>query len=86
MLKNRGIGDVLASTLGTRGDTRKWMVPFDSAHPIRVSTFSREVLTVKQGVCRWRFKIAKSVLFLIIDEEPDDIRVKIWQIQIYCIR
>jgi len=32
------------------------MAPFDSAHQIGVYTFSRQVLTIDQGVCRWGFK------------------------------
>ena len=54
--KNRDLGNIFASILGTRRDTGKWMVPLDSAHRIRVSTLSREVLTVEERVCRWRFK------------------------------
>ena len=32
------------------------MVPFDSACQIGLSTIRRDLLTIDQGVCRWRFK------------------------------
>ena len=35
------------------------MVPLDSAHQIGVFTLSWEVLTVDEGVCRWRIKNRK---------------------------
>src|SRR5271169_173888 len=39
-----------------RAPIAKPMVPLDSACQIGLSTFLREVLTVDQGACRWRFK------------------------------
>ena len=47
---------IFASALGTSRDTGIWMVPLDSASQIGLSTFSREVLTVDQGGCRWGLK------------------------------
>jgi len=44
-IKNREIGNVFASALGTRGDMAKRMAPLDSAHQIGVSPLSREALT-----------------------------------------
>ena len=44
-IKNREIGSVFASALGTRGDMAKRMAPLDSAHRIGVSPLSSEVLT-----------------------------------------
>ena len=55
-LKNREIGDVFASGLGTSGDTAKWTATIDSAHQIYSSTPSEDGLTVDEGVCRWRLK------------------------------
>jgi len=55
-LKNREIGDVLTSGLGTSGVTAKRMAALDSAHVIYPSTALEDVLTVDEGVCRWRFK------------------------------
>src|SRR5437762_7301154 len=40
----------------TDRDTDKRTPPFDSAHQIGVSTFLKDVLTVDEGVCGWRFK------------------------------
>ena len=50
--KNCDLRNVFASVLATSRDMAKRTPPFDSAHKIGVSTFSREVLTVHQGVCR----------------------------------
>jgi hypothetical protein len=55
-LKNREIGDIFASGLGTGGDTAKWMAAIDSARQIYPSTHSEDGLTVDEGVCRWRLK------------------------------
>ena len=44
-IKNREIGNVFASALGTRGDMAKRAAPLDSAHQIGVSPLSREALT-----------------------------------------
>ena len=44
-IKNREIGNIFASVLGTRGDMAKWSPPLDSAHQIGVSPLSREALT-----------------------------------------
>ena len=67
---NRDFRNVFAFTLTTSRDMAKRTPPFDSTHQIGVSTFSREVLTVDQGVCRWRFKIVKSGTFLLPLWEP----------------
>jgi hypothetical protein len=44
-IKNREIGNIFASALGTRGDMAKRSPPLDSAHQIGVSPLSREALT-----------------------------------------
>src|SRR5439155_9752288 len=54
--KNGRIGNVFASALRTSRDTAKRMVRLDSAHRIGVSTLSRGVLNVDEGVCGSRFK------------------------------
>src|SRR5438552_3706724 len=43
----------------TRGCTPKRTTPSDSAHRIGPSTLSKEVLTVEEGVCGWRFQNRK---------------------------
>ena len=48
--------NVFAYGARTDGDMGKWMVPFDSAHRIGVSTLLNEVLTVGEGLCRRCFK------------------------------
>ena len=63
-LKIANLGDDFASTLGTRRGTGEWTRPADLARQIGLSTPSRDVLIVNQGVSRWRFKIAKSGTFL----------------------
>ena len=40
----------------TSDHTAKRTMPSDSAHQIGPSTLWMDVLTVDQGVCRWRFK------------------------------
>ena len=55
--KNREIGDVFNYCWRTRRDAAKRTTALDSAHWIDVSTLSKDVLTVDEGVCRWRFKI-----------------------------
>ena len=50
------IGDVFASGLGTRRAMAKRTPGLDSAHQIGPSTHLKEVLTVDEGVCRWRFE------------------------------
>ena len=50
------------------------MAPLNSALQMSVSTPSRDILIVDQGIHSWRFKIAKSGTFLIFDKEPDKIR------------
>ena|SRR5439155_358003 len=54
--KNSKIGLNFRHNFVTRAAIAKRMVPSDSACRIGVSTLSREVLIVDQGVCRWRFK------------------------------
>ena len=49
---NCQIRDVLACALGTSRDTGKRTRPSDSARQIGLSTPSRDVLIVDQGVCR----------------------------------
>ena len=56
VFKNRKVGYTFDGTRRTSRDTWEWMAPFDSAHQIGVYTFSRQVLTIDQGVCRWGFK------------------------------
>ena len=72
-LKIVNLGDDFASTWGTRRGTGKWMKPADLARQIGLSTPSRDVLIVNQGVSRWRFKIAKSGTFLLALWEPTEI-------------
>ena len=67
--KNREIGDVFASGLGTSRDTAEWTPTFDSAHQRGLSTPSKGVLTVDEGVCGWGFRFAEFWTFLIIAEE-----------------
>jgi len=49
--ENGRIGNVFASTGETSRDRAKQMVLLDSAHRIGVSTLSRGVLKVDEGVC-----------------------------------
>ena len=72
-LKNHDIGDVFASALGTSRDTWKLTRSAYLAPRIGLSTPSRDVLIVDQGVSRWRFKIAKSGTFLLALWEPIEI-------------
>src|SRR5436190_9827576 len=55
-LKNRQIGHVVHHTSTTRPRTSKRTTPLKSAHQIGVSTISKDVLTVDEGVCGWIFK------------------------------
>ena len=52
-----GIWDVFNYCGRTRRDTAKLTTALDSARLIGVSTLSKDVLTVDEGVCRWGFKI-----------------------------
>src|SRR5437667_4219733 len=54
--ENGRIGNVFASTGETSRARRKRMARLDSAHRIGVSTLSRGVLNVDEGVCSWWFK------------------------------
>src|SRR5438552_1750561 len=54
--KNRKIGNVFRHTSTTRGRTAKRRAALDSAHRIGVSTLSRGVLNVDEGVCGSWFK------------------------------
>ena len=45
------MGNVFASGERTSEDSAKWMVPFDSARRIGVSTLLNEALTVGEGLC-----------------------------------
>src|SRR5213083_187448 len=55
-LKNRQIGHVVHHTSTTRPRTSKWTTGLKSARQIGVSTISKDVLTVDEGVCGWIFK------------------------------
>ena len=72
--KNREIGDVFNYCGRTRRDTAKRTTALDSARLIGVSTLSKDVPTVDEGVCRWGFKFAEFGTFLIIAEELGQIR------------
>src|SRR5438552_4125720 len=54
--KNVRIGNVFASASKGSGRTGKWRAALDSAHRIGVSTLSRGVLNVDEGVWRSRVK------------------------------
>src|SRR5213595_1664946 len=62
--KNRQIGHVVHYSSTTRPRTSKWRTALKSARQIGVSTISKDVLTVDEGVSGWRLKIAKSDAFL----------------------
>src|SRR5205814_663480 len=55
-LKNRQIGHVVHHTSTTRPRTCKRTTELKSARQIGVSTISKDVLTVDEGVCGWMFK------------------------------
>src|SRR5947207_12133602 len=55
-LKNRQIGQVVHYTSTTRPRTSKRTAVLKSARQIGVSTISKDVLTVDEGVCGWMFK------------------------------
>src|SRR5216117_1406622 len=55
-LKNRQIGHVVHHTSTTRPRTSKGRTELKSARQIGVSTISKDVLTVDEGVCGWIFK------------------------------
>src|SRR5437762_8191553 len=55
-LKNREIGHVVQYTSTTRPRTSKRTTVLKSARQIGVSTISKDVLTVDEGVCGWIFK------------------------------
>ena len=54
--KNREIGHVSCYISTTWPRTSKQITPSDLAHRIGVSTISKDVLTVDEGVCGWIFK------------------------------
>src|SRR5436190_771383 len=56
MLKNRQIGHVVHYSSTTRRRTSKRRTELKSARQIGVSTVSKDVLTVDEGVCGWIFK------------------------------
>src|SRR5436190_10352438 len=58
-VKKRQIGDVFASTLGSSGDTGKWIAPVDSAHQIGLSTCMEDVLIVVGGSSSLDLKISE---------------------------
>src|SRR5881394_26354 len=64
-LKNRQIGHAVHYTSTTRPRASKRRTALKSARQIRVSTISKDVLTVDKGVCGWRLKIAKSDTVLL---------------------
>src|SRR5437762_2925482 len=72
--KNRQIGHVVHYSSTTRPRTSKRRTALKSARQIGVYTISKDVLTVDEGVCGWRFKIAKFVAFLITVREPAPVR------------
>src|SRR5437773_1099813 len=55
-LKNREIGHVVDYSSTTRPRTSKRRTALKSARQIGVSTISKDVLTVDEGVCGWIFK------------------------------
>ena len=55
-LKNRQIGHVVHYTSTTRPCTSKQTTELKSPRQIGVSTISKDVLTVDEGVCGWIFK------------------------------
>ncbi len=55
-LKNRQIGHVVHYTSTTRPRTSKRTTALKSPRQIGVSTISKDVLTVDEGVCGWIFK------------------------------
>src|SRR5437764_15252150 len=57
--KNRQIGHVVHHTSTTRPRTSKRTTGLKSARQIGVSTISKDVLTVDEGVCGWRLKNRK---------------------------
>ena len=72
--KNGRIGNVFASASRTSRDTAKGMVRLDSAHRIGVSTLSRGVLNVDEGVCGSRFKNRRIGTFLLPLREAVPVR------------
>src|SRR5436309_15648860 len=54
--KNRQIGHVVHYSSTTRPHTSKRRTALNSARQIGVSTISKDVLTVDEGVCGWIFK------------------------------
>src|SRR5204863_274120 len=56
MFKNRDIGHIFGHISLSRALTSKRTTPSDSAHRIGVSTLSKDVLTVDEALCGWRFK------------------------------
>src|SRR5437763_363071 len=57
--KNRQIGHVVHYSSTTRPRTSKRRTALKSARQIGVSTISKDVLTVDEGVCGWMFKNSK---------------------------
>src|SRR5947207_337507 len=55
-LKNRQIGHVVHYSSTTRPRASKRRTELKSARQIGVSTISKDVLTVDEGVCGWMFK------------------------------
>ena len=55
-VKNCHIGRVFEYGATPSGDMHKRVAPVDSAHQIGVATLLIDVLTVDEGVSRWRFK------------------------------
>src|SRR5438552_11584082 len=72
--KNGRIGNVFASASRTSRDTAKRMVVLGSAHRIGVSTLSRGVLNVDEGVCGSRFKNRRIGRFLLPLREAVPVR------------
>src|SRR5437773_162197 len=58
-LKNRQIGHVVHYSSTTRPRTSKRTTEMKSAREMGVSTISKDVLTVDEGVCGWMFKNSK---------------------------
>src|SRR5947199_330838 len=57
--KNRQIGHVVHYSSTTRPRTSKRRTVLKSARQIGVSTISKDVLTVDEGVCGWMFRNSK---------------------------
>ena len=71
--KNRQIGHVVHYSSTTRPRASKRRTALKSARQIGVSTISKDVLTVDEGVCGWIFKNCEIGTVLITVQEWIDI-------------